>query len=230
MELINETHVIFVVSTTGNGEFPVSARPFWRFLLRSTLPGDILSDLTFATFGLGDSTYARFCWTARMLHARLKQLGARPWMDEGEGDDQHYLGFDTILLPWLDELKTRLDEDMPMPEGSQPIPDTELLPPRVRSRVEKETPGPFHDHATLHATLVTNERMTAAEHWQDVRLLELDLDESASLPAYRAGDVVALMPENDPEEVEKLLERLGWTDVADQRLLLTNTDPRTWRF
>ena len=90
---INEEFVVFVVSTTGNGEFPVSARPFWRFLLRSSLPDDILSDLTFTVFGLGDSTYARFCWAARMLSKRLKQLGAHLWFEDGEADDQHYLGY-----------------------------------------------------------------------------------------------------------------------------------------
>lgn len=92
MNLIHECFVLFVVSTTGNGEFPSTARPFWRFLLRSSLPDTILSDLTFAVFGLGDSTYSRFCWAARMLQRRLLQLGAEPWLEEGEADDQHYLG------------------------------------------------------------------------------------------------------------------------------------------
>ena len=90
--MINETLVIFVVSTTGNGEFPAPSRPFWQFLLRSNLPSDILSDLEFAVFGLGDSNYTRFCWAARMLQKRLQQLGGKKWLEEGEADDQHYLG------------------------------------------------------------------------------------------------------------------------------------------
>lgn len=92
-DLINESYIIFVVSTTGNGELPVSARPLWRFLLRKGLPGDILSDLTFTTFGLGDSTYTRFCWASRMLHRRLQDLGAKEWLPSGEADEQHELGY-----------------------------------------------------------------------------------------------------------------------------------------
>lgn len=92
LELVDETHVVFIVSTTGQGDFPVSARPFWRFLLREGLPGDILGDLHFATLGLGDSTYTRFCWAARMLTQRLKQLGAVPWMEDGEADERDPLG------------------------------------------------------------------------------------------------------------------------------------------
>lgn len=93
LALVDESHVVFVVSTTGNGEFPTSAREFWRFLLRKGLPNDILSDLTFATFGLGDSVYTRFCWASRMLYRRLRDLGAMEWFDGGEADEQHELGY-----------------------------------------------------------------------------------------------------------------------------------------
>lgn len=79
----------------------------------------------------------------------------------------------------------------------------------------------------MHATLTTNKRMTAADHFQDVRLIELDLDENVDLPAYKAGDVVCLMPENAPEKVEQLIQRLEWSKEADKRLSLTDTDPCT---
>ena len=87
MQLVDETLVVFVVSTTGNGEFPAPARPFWQFLLRRALPEDILSDVAFATFGLGDSTYARYCWSSRMLNRRLQGLGAHQIVPPGEADD-----------------------------------------------------------------------------------------------------------------------------------------------
>ncbi|KAJ3279795.1 NADPH-dependent diflavin oxidoreductase 1 [Borealophlyctis nickersoniae] len=56
--LIDEQLVVFVCSTTGQGEEPQNMKKFWRFLLRKNLPNDILSQMKFAVFGLGDSSYA----------------------------------------------------------------------------------------------------------------------------------------------------------------------------
>jgi len=64
--------------------------------------------------------------------------------------------------------------------------------------------------------------MTAAAHFQDVRCIEITLPDDA--PPYQAGDVASFLPENAPEDVEALLQRLGWADVADQRLELTPAD------
>lgn len=41
-ELITETCVIFVCSTTGQGEEPDNMKTFWRFLLKRTLPSNSL--------------------------------------------------------------------------------------------------------------------------------------------------------------------------------------------
>jgi sulfite reductase alpha subunit-like flavoprotein len=49
--------VVFVASTTGDGDVPDNMVTFWRFLLRATLPGDVLSAVRFACFGLGDSRF-----------------------------------------------------------------------------------------------------------------------------------------------------------------------------
>ena len=61
-------------------------------LLRSDLPDDILEDLHFAVFGLGDSSYEKFCWPAKILSRRLVDLGATQICHRGEGDDQHNFG------------------------------------------------------------------------------------------------------------------------------------------
>ncbi|WFD07805.1 NAPDH-dependent diflavin reductase [Malassezia vespertilionis] len=226
MDLISETYLIFVVATSGNGEFPPNARPFWRFLLRKNLPVDILSDVTFTTFGLGDSTYKRFCRAARLLTARMKGLGAHLWFEDGEADDQHYLGIDGAFLPWAEQLENHLESAMPLPPGMQIIPPNIPLPPRIQ--VQIGTPYTAEHDAEfegMYATVVKNERMTAADHWQDVRLFELDLPPETVLPAYQAGDVVCLFPQNNAEDVAHLLQRLHWTDQADRLLTLTNTTP-----
>lgn len=46
--LIYEPLVIFVASTTGQGEEPDNMKQFWRFLLRKSLPADSLRNVRFA--------------------------------------------------------------------------------------------------------------------------------------------------------------------------------------
>lgn len=67
-------------------------RSFWRFLLRSDLPSDLLDHLHYTVLGLGDSSYAKYNWPAKKLYKRLQGLGATPFYDKAEADDQDYLG------------------------------------------------------------------------------------------------------------------------------------------
>lgn len=67
--------------------------PLWNMLLRSDLPTDLFEDIHFAVFGLGDTSYDRFCWPAKKLCRRMESLGALEICTRGEGDEQHNLGF-----------------------------------------------------------------------------------------------------------------------------------------
>ena len=44
--------MVFVVSTTGEGEPPDSVRKFWRFIKKKELSPDFLTGLNFALLGL----------------------------------------------------------------------------------------------------------------------------------------------------------------------------------
>ena len=170
-----------MISTTGNGDFPTAAVPFWRFLLRSDLPKDILGDVTFATFGLGDSSYVRYCWSSRKLNKRLRGLGAQELLEAGEADDQHILGIEGTLRPWLNTFWTHLNDLFPPPSnGKAFLSDTELLPPSISVRLASKrqqnghTPLPKElEDGWKWASLSKNDRMTKDDHWQDVRLIEL---------------------------------------------------------
>ncbi len=58
----------------------------------------------------------------KRLFRRLAQLGATPLLDRGDGDDQHPLGLDGALDPWLDALWRALDERWPMPASFDVVP------------------------------------------------------------------------------------------------------------
>jgi sulfite reductase alpha subunit-like flavoprotein len=57
LSLPSESLVVFVVSTSGQGESPDNMKHTWRFLLRKDLGPAPLVDVRFAVFGLGDSSY-----------------------------------------------------------------------------------------------------------------------------------------------------------------------------
>lgn len=80
------------MSTTGSGVEPRAMTPMWNMLLSASLPPDLFEDLSFAVFGLGDTSYEKFCWPAKMLSKRLRSLGAVEVCERGEGDEQHPFG------------------------------------------------------------------------------------------------------------------------------------------
>ncbi|KAI9640040.1 NAPDH-dependent diflavin reductase [Ciborinia camelliae] len=138
-ELSKYTFVIFTVSTTGQGEFPKNSRKFWTSLLRKRLPPNYLSHVNFTTFGLGDSSYAKFNFAARKLHKRLEQLGGKEIYPRGEGDEQHEEGVDGTFLSWYIDLRKKLLESYPLPDGLDQIPDGVLLPPKYWLELKNES-------------------------------------------------------------------------------------------
>ncbi|KAL6314603.1 hypothetical protein AAG906_026943 [Vitis piasezkii] len=96
--LPHEDNVIFVVSTTGQGDTSDSMKAFWKFLLQRNLNQWWLKGVHYAVFGLGDSGYQKYNFVAGKLDKRLLDLGAVAIVERGLGDDQHPLGF--ILERW----------------------------------------------------------------------------------------------------------------------------------
>ena len=59
-DLLKASLVIFVTSTTGQGDLPKNTTKFWRNIRRKQLNDtNCLRNLSFALFGLGDSKYPR---------------------------------------------------------------------------------------------------------------------------------------------------------------------------
>jgi sulfite reductase alpha subunit-like flavoprotein len=82
-QLPSEEAVVFVVSTTGDGEVPQSMKALWAFMLQRNLPTSSLAGVKTAVFGLGDSAYEKYNAAARKLSARLRQLGSVPLLATG---------------------------------------------------------------------------------------------------------------------------------------------------
>lgn len=111
--LIHEKLVIFVCSTTGQGDEPENMKNFWKFLLRRNLPSDSLNEVQFGVLGLGDSSYTKFNFVAKRLNKRLLQLGGSSLINVGLCDDQHDLGGSAVFNPWIFNLFEKLGEIYP---------------------------------------------------------------------------------------------------------------------
>lgn len=235
-DLVKPTVVIFTISTTGQGEMPQNARAFWKKLLSSALKPGVMRKLRFSSFGLGDSSYAQYNVAHRMLHGRLVQLGAQAFCGRGEGNEQHPEGHSAGFREWIIQLKGKLSEAFPLTEGVEPIADDEFVEPKWKLDLavdyKAQTNGvhePHGEKTTLPSTdllpvvgaytasIEHNDRVTADDHFQDVRLLDLRIQERVS---YGPGAVAVIYPKNFPEDVQIFIELMKWQDVADKPLQL----------
>lgn len=93
----NEDFVI-VTSTTGNGDVPLSAEKWWRFIKNRQLDKKYLADLKFHLLAIGDSNYDKFCEAGKKMCKRLLELNATKISDVVAIDDS------------LDEYEEKLEE------------------------------------------------------------------------------------------------------------------------
>lgn len=75
---------------------------------------------------------------------------------------------------------------------------------------------------SLLATVHDNERVTPESHWQDVRRLSItvQIDNQANYPflPYTAGATLGIYPKNFPEDVQTVIDMMGWHSLADNPL------------
>jgi sulfite reductase alpha subunit-like flavoprotein len=156
---------------------------------------------------------------------------------------------DSIYQPWLKDLKEYLTTTYPLPPSVQPIAEEEPLPPRytlslclpeakrkptqgesgeTKSTADFPPPVLLPHPNTNSAVVVSNKRVTPSDHWQDVRLVELDVtfpsvDGVACEPL--PGDRVVVYPKNYPSDVQKLIDLMEWGTVADKEIVLGSKTP-----
>ncbi|NWQ67982.1 MTRR reductase, partial [Neopipo cinnamomea] len=104
--------VVIVISTTGTGDPPDTARKFVKKIQDTTLPPDHFAHLQYGLLGLGDSEYMFFCNGGKTVDRRLQELGAQHFYDTGLADD--CVGLELVVDPWIDGLWLALKEALLM--------------------------------------------------------------------------------------------------------------------
>nr|KAI8729307.1 diflavin oxidoreductase 1 [Biomphalaria glabrata] len=222
--LLNEELVVFVCSTTGQGDPPDNMKTFWKFLLRKDLPATSLTNMKFAILGLGDSSYQKYNVVAKRLQKRLDQLGACSVLKLGLADDQHDLGIDAVMGPWLNDLWEVVLRLYPLPPGVKIIGSDVCPSPKYKVSIletvmlkdSENVKENFNEAKSdlqknvkigalcpFHARMIENKRVTSPDHFQDVRLIKLDI--SGSDLHYIPGDVAVVSPQNMPDTIQAFL-------------------------
>lgn len=164
-----------------------------------------------AVLGLGDSSYAKFNFSAKKLSKRLVSLGAKLLIDTGLCDDQHDLGLYAELIPWTEKLWNTLQPLYPHLKLIKESGDSSLLlkweaVPRDGNPEELSfLPGEPNERYWCEVS--NNVRITDKNHFQDVRLITFVPDNESI--QYSPGSVAYIRPTNQQSSVEKLISIIG---------------------
>lgn len=93
--------MIFVVSSTGDGDPPDNCSTFFRDLKKEQT-SDYLKGIQFTVLGLGDSNYTSFMHMPREFRRKCVDLGASLFYEYKEADEVD--GLDDITESWVDGL------------------------------------------------------------------------------------------------------------------------------
>jgi sulfite reductase (NADPH) flavoprotein alpha-component len=197
-DLASAGRALFVVSTTGEGDAPDTARRFIRDVMGRDVigGGPALHSLSYGVLALGDSSYTHFCAFGRTLDAWLARHGGAPLFDRVEVDD----GDPAALRHWQSHVGV-LAGVTDAPDWTRPRYGRWRL--AQRRRLNPGSPG----DAAFHVRLEALEDAT----WEAGDILEVgprnDPAETAALLARLGLDPAATVVADDGAT---LAEALSW--------------------
>lgn len=187
----DESHVIVVASTNGEGEAPDDAIDLHAFLASKKAPK--LNGLKFAVLGLGDSSYEFFCQTGKDFEQRLQALGGEIIAERLDAD----VDYQEVTQAWFDKALTAVEATLE--KGGVSTAVTPTSAPTAANKYNKQKP--------FSASLLTSQKITGTQSAKDVRHIEIDLEGSDL--TYTAGDALGVWFKNDEKMVDELIKKLG---------------------
>jgi len=188
--------MMVVVSTHGEGEPPDAAAELHELVQSKKAPP--MKDARFAVLSLGDTSYEHFCQTGKDFDARLEALGGTRVHDRVDCD----VDYDDAAEQWIEDALSALTSDIRDSGSSSNVvafgPVSESEAPAATAYSRK---NPFA------APLLTNLVLSGRGSDKETRHIELSVEDSGM--SWQPGDSLAVLPENDPREIEDVLAATG---------------------
>eukprot|EP01064_Diplonema_japonicum_P028662 TRINITY_DN4451_c0_g1_i1.p1 TRINITY_DN4451_c0_g1~~TRINITY_DN4451_c0_g1_i1.p1 ORF type:complete len:665 (+),score=215.16 TRINITY_DN4451_c0_g1_i1:42-2036(+) len=218
--LYEDSFVVFVVATYGEGEPTDTAKDFHEWLMDEDRANDgrSMDNLKYAVFALGDSQYKHFCQIGKEFDQRIGELGGNRIHDLGLGDSDQNM--EEEYDNWKSQLWSRAadvfgiktkDEFEEAPERQlklkyHPKPSSAAQPfPVTASSLPPSQKIPCWGKITQNDELLNGVSDRSTKH------IEIDCS-GTSLPNYEAGDHLGILPANSDEIVQEYFDLLVGED------------------
>jgi sulfite reductase (NADPH) flavoprotein alpha-component len=178
-KLEKESLVLFVVSTQGEGEFPQNAVAFYDELKASSAN---LNKVSFAIFGLGDSSYPLFCNAGILLEEVLIEKGAKAILPLVKAD----VDYADTIAQWETDLN-KVFKNI----GSSVVHDDIKMIPAATISHKKNYIGKI-SHKVVLNDIGSNKQ---THH------IEIESDDEIQ---YVPGDALGVVPKNKKEEIDAI--------------------------
>lgn len=189
-DLTAASRVLFIASTTGEGDAPDSASGFVRKVMTGQTD---LSGVSCGLLSLGDRTYAEFCGFGRALDGWLRSAGAQPLFDPVEVDN----GDAAAIRHWQGEL-SRLTGSVAAPDWAPPAyADWRLVERRL---LNPGSPGEGAWHLAF-------EPVDGALQWVAGDIAEVGVPSPEGGLAHREYSVASLPVDGRAEFLIRLMRR-----------------------
>lgn len=171
--------LLAISSSFGDGEPPANGEQFFEALRQTPT----LNGLRYAVFGLGDTGYPRFCGFTKALDNALSERQAQPLLHRVDADR----GYEQFFQQWQPVLGQVLQGDLGAGRD-------------LRLQVTA-----YAEDNAFAARVLERRRLNSS----DPAAWHLQLDIAGSGIAYRAGDTLHVVPENDPALLQGLADWYG---------------------
>jgi len=199
-KLNKESLVLFVMSTQGEGEFPQNAVEFYEKLKVSTVD---LNTVSFAVFGLGDSSYPLFCNAGILLDELLVEKGAQRLLPLVKAD----VDYADLVIGWGNDLQLTFLNQTPTA--------TVVKTTTTASEHKKNYTG------VITHKVILNDTGSNKETYH----IEISSDDEI---VYEPGDALGIIPKNKPEDVAFLLNYFNVKPATNIKLNDQQASAEKW--
>jgi NADPH-ferrihemoprotein reductase len=217
-ELPQESFIIILAATYGEGEPTDNSREFYDWIIDEGLEKDLLKNVQYTVFGLGNKTYEHYNAMGRIFDRRLEEIGAKRIFKKGEGDEDASLEDD--FAAWKKELwpalvqhfNIQVDLNQKQDETARRFKvkhyeDTAIVAKNAKMNIhkhlcKKDVRTVDYDMKNPYiAKVIENRELHSSGSDRSCRHVEIDIDKALK---YEPGDHLGIYPENDPKIVEEI--------------------------